>query len=191
MPPKVKFTKEQILSAAVDIVRERGASALTTRAIGERLGCSVAPVFSVFDNMENLYKEVVNRAKSIYRDYIDSGLTQKLPFKGAGLKYIEFAKKESNLFKLLFMSDVRAKFDAFMLLDDNNSKIIGALMSSWSLDEVTARDLHKNIMLFTHGIAVLCATNSCDFSDEEISNRLTFAFMSMLKEVKGTNGNRN
>lgn len=191
MPPKVKFTKEQILSAAVDIVRERGASALTTRAIGERLGCSVAPVFSVFENTDNLFKEVVKRAKKIYRDFIDSGLTQSLPFKGAGLKYIEFAKKESNLFKLLFMADVSVNLDAFMLMDDNNSKIVGALMSSWSLDEPTARDLHKNIMLFTHGIAVLCATHSCDFSDEEISDRLSFAFKSMLKEVKSLNGNSN
>ncbi len=39
-------------------------------------------------------------------------------------------------------------------------------------------------MIYTHGIAVLCATDSCCFTDEEISERLTFAFKAMLKSFK-------
>lgn len=37
MPPKVKFTKEEIIQAALDLVREQGAEALTTRALGKTL----------------------------------------------------------------------------------------------------------------------------------------------------------
>ena len=185
MPPKAKFDREQIVSAATDLVRSSGMSALTARALGDKLGCSVAPIFSEFGNMDELRDEVVRQAKEIYKSYIDEGLKQALPFKGAGLKYIEFAKIEPNLFKLLFMSDYSGGLDNFMLLDDNNAKIVNALITTWKVDDGTARALHKDIMLYTHGIAVMCATNSCAFTGEEISERLTFAFMAMLKMAKG------
>ena len=129
---------------------------------------------------------MVKQAKQMYDGYIAEGLKlQPFPFKGAGLKYIEFARKEPNLFRVLYMSENRGGMDNFVLLDDNNSKIISALMNSWSLDEDTARKLHKDINIYTHGIAALCVTNSCAFTDEEISERLTFAFTAMLKQIKG------
>lgn len=185
MPPKVRFSRDKIVAAATEVVRAAGMPALTARALSEKLNSSVAPVFSEFSNMEEVRGAVVAQAKKIYESYIAEGLKNPLPFKGAGLKYIEFAKTEPNLFKVLFMSDYRVGLDNYMLMDENNAKIINALVRSWSLDIQTARELHKNIMLFTHGIAVLCATNSCAFTDGEISERLTFAFTAMLKQVKG------
>lgn len=186
MPPKVKFSRDKIIAAATEVVRAAGMPALTARALSDKLNCSVAPIFSEFENMDGVRGEVIKQAKCIYDGYIDEGLKQPLPFKGAGLKYIEFARKEPNLFRVLYMSENRGGMDSFVLLDENNSKIVGALMSSWSLDEQTARALHKDINIYTHGIAALCVTNSCAFTDEEISERLTFAFMAMLKQVKET-----
>lgn len=184
MPPKQRYTREQILSAATEVVRAAGMPALTARALSNKLHCSVAPIFSVFDSMENLANEVIKQIKSIYAEYIKEGLTQPLPFKGAGLKFIEFAKNEPNFFRVLFMSENDKGLDDFMLLDENNGLIEGALESYWGLDEATARKLHKDVMIYTYGIAAMCATNSCLFTDEEISERLTFAFMAMLKKVK-------
>lgn len=40
MPPKFKFTEDEIVSEALELVRTRGAKALTARALAERLGCS-------------------------------------------------------------------------------------------------------------------------------------------------------
>lgn len=184
MPPKPKYKRNEIINGALQLVREEGMSALTARALSERLNCSVAPIFSEFKNMEELKNEVMRSAKDIYDGYIKEGLKYSLPFKGAGLKYIEFAQREPNLFRLLFMSESCAGLDNFMLLDENNAKIVGALQSSWGIDIYTARSLHKDIFLYTHGIAVMCATNSCSFTDEEISDRLTFAFTAMLKLFK-------
>ena len=185
MPPKVKFSRERIIAAATEVVRAAGMPALTARALSDKLNCSVVPIFSVFENMEEVRGEVVKQAKHIYDGYINEGLKQSLPFKGAGLKYIEFAKNEPNLFRVLFMSDYRVGLDSFMLLDENNAKIVGALKYSWGVDDEKANALHKDIMIYTHGIAVLCATNSCAFTDDEISRRLTFAFTAMLKQIKG------
>ena len=41
MPPKPKFTREEIVAAALDIVRERGLKGLTARDLGARLGADV------------------------------------------------------------------------------------------------------------------------------------------------------
>lgn len=41
MPPKAKFTREEIIAAGLDLVREEGFSALTARGLGARLGLSL------------------------------------------------------------------------------------------------------------------------------------------------------
>lgn len=46
MPPKPKFTKDEIALAALDIVKKDGVSALTARELGKRLGSSSCPVFT-------------------------------------------------------------------------------------------------------------------------------------------------
>ena len=48
MPPKAKFTREEIVEAAFSIVKADGFEALTSRALGTRLGSSARPIFTVF-----------------------------------------------------------------------------------------------------------------------------------------------
>ena len=48
MPPKAKFTKAEIIEAALNIVRADGYEALTSRALGTYLGSSARPIFTVF-----------------------------------------------------------------------------------------------------------------------------------------------
>ncbi len=185
MPPKVKYSKEQIVEAGLELLRRDGEDAFTARGVAAYLGCSVAPIFSVFENMDDLKSAVIAKAKAAYDLYIAEGLKVKLPFKGVGMQYIRFAKEEPNLFRLLFMSEYNVNnIDSFIRLDENNEKIISALCDSWHVDVYTARELHNNIFFFTHGIAVLCATNACVLTEEEISQRLTTAFTALLKEAK-------
>ena len=51
MPSKAKFTKEEIVKAALNIVRTDGFEALTSRALGIQLGSSARPIFTVFKNI--------------------------------------------------------------------------------------------------------------------------------------------
>ena len=67
MPPKVKVTKEAIINAAMDIVRENGAAALNARAVAARLDCSTQPIFSNYNNMEELRADVIARPISCTR----------------------------------------------------------------------------------------------------------------------------
>ena len=67
MPPKCKFTKEEIIQAAFEMVRTEGFSELTARALGGRLGSSPKPIFSIFTSMEEVQEEVIGAAKRLYR----------------------------------------------------------------------------------------------------------------------------
>ena len=54
MPPKAKFTKEQITHVALELVRADGISGLTARTLASKLGSSSCPIFTVFENMEEV-----------------------------------------------------------------------------------------------------------------------------------------
>ena len=47
MPPKAKYTKQEIIEAAVGITREKGINAVTAREVGAALGVSSRPLFTL------------------------------------------------------------------------------------------------------------------------------------------------
>ncbi|MBQ9599212.1 MAG: TetR family transcriptional regulator, partial [Clostridia bacterium] len=51
MPPRTKFTMEEIVEAAVKITRENGISAVTAREVGATLGVSSRPLFTYFETV--------------------------------------------------------------------------------------------------------------------------------------------
>ena len=70
MAPKVKITKEEIVRAAVEIVRKHGAQEINARTVAAELNCSTQPVFSNFATMEALRLAVVEKADAICAAYI-------------------------------------------------------------------------------------------------------------------------
>lgn len=188
MPPKCKFTKEEIIRAALDLTREEGIDALTARALGAKLGSSPKPIFTVFENMEAVQGEVRKAAKALYAEYIQVGLHQELAFKGVGTQYILFAINEPKLFQLLFMSEQPQKPSVagiLPIIDESYDKILQSVQNGYGLGEKDAENLYRHLWIYTHGIAVLCATNMCSFTAEEISGMMTEVCRSLLKEIKG------
>lgn len=105
MPPKAKFTREEIVNAGLSIVRKRGMGAVTARELGMELGSSARPVFTVFQSMEEVQEEIVRAAKDVYNRCVKQGLSQEMAFKSVGMEYIGFARREPQLFRLLFMRE--------------------------------------------------------------------------------------
>ncbi|HAL62853.1 MAG TPA: TetR/AcrR family transcriptional regulator, partial [Clostridiales bacterium] len=104
MPPKVKFTANEIIEAAVKITRVKGIDAVTAREVGRALGVSSRPLFTYFDTVEELKREVYLFAKNLYKEYVKDGLKAEIPFLGVGQQYLRFAKDEPNLYKYLFLT---------------------------------------------------------------------------------------
>lgn len=187
MPPKAKFTREEIITAALSIIRENGVDALTARELGARLGSSARPVFTVFEGMQEVLYEAIKEAKAIYRSYVERGLLEVPAFKGVGMEYIRFAREEAKLFQLLFMTekeDVPEFISVLPTIEDSFEEILGSVRNSYQLNEEDALKLYQHLWIYTHGIATLCATKVCTFSAEEISEMLTEVCTSILKEIK-------
>lgn len=187
MPPKAKFSREEIIDAAINIVREDGFDALTSRALGTKLGSSARPIFTVFQNMEEVQQEVIITAKQKYREYISKGLSQDLAFKGVGMEYILFSINESKLFQLLFMkeqSQIPDLTGVLPLIDDSYEQILRSIQSGYEIDKSSAEILYRHLWIYTHGIATLCATNMCRFTDEEVSSMIRQVCISILKSIK-------
>lgn len=70
MPPKPKYTKEEIVTAAFELVREAGSDALTAREVGKRLSTSSSPIFTVFRDMDELREAVRTMAKARFDAYM-------------------------------------------------------------------------------------------------------------------------
>ena len=190
MPPKAKFTKDEIIEAAVGIVREEGFSALTARVLGARLGSSARPVFTVFQGMEEVQQAVIRRAKEIYGEYVEEGLSDHIPFRGVGTQYILFSIREPKLFQLLFMKEQKKMPElsgVLPLIDDNYGKILLSIEQSYGLKGPSAERLYRHMWFYSHGIAALCATGMCRFTGEEIKGMLAEAGKGILKNMKGEN----
>ncbi len=190
MSPKCKFTREEIIKAALDLTREEGINAVTARALGAKLASSSKPIFSVFENMEEVQAEVLKAAKALYAEYIQKGLKQEIAFKGVGTQYILFALNEPKLFQLLFMTEQPQKPSVSGILpviDENYPLILASVQNGYGLDRNAAEKLYRHLWIYSHGIAVLCATNLCSFTAEEIGQMMTEVFKGLLKEINEKN----
>lgn len=156
MPPKAKFTREEIIAAALDIVKTDGFEALTSRVLGTRLGSSARPIFTVFQSMDEVQQAVIESAKALYKEYVDQGLMWEHPFKGV-----------------------------LPLIEESYEEILLSIQNDYGINEPLAEKLYHHLWIYTHGIATLCATKMCRFTGEEISNMITEVCMSILKNMKG------
>lgn len=188
MPPKAKFTREQITEAAFAIVRQEGMEGLTARVLGKALNSSACPVFTVFKNMEEVQEAAKDAAKALYAGYIRKGLEETPAFKGVGTQYIRFAIEEPKLFRMLFMSEQPeqpAIAAVLPVIDENYRQILASVQNGYAVSEGDAEKLYRHLWIYSHGIAVLCATKLCAFTADEISGMMTEIFIGLLKEIKG------
>ena len=178
MPPKFKFTREEITGAALNLTRSQGPDGLTVRALAEVLGSSVKPIFGLFKNMEEVQDAVLVAAQDLYQRTLaeDMAAGKYPPYKASGMGYIRFAREEKELFKLLFMSDRKGQpVKPGKELD----VILPIIMRNTGLDRERAERFHLEMWIFVHGIASMIATSYLDWEMETVSDVLTDAYLGL------------
>jgi len=58
MARKCAYTKEMILEAAIKLFKKEGSDAVTAKNIAKELGCSVAPIYSVYMSLDDLKRDL-------------------------------------------------------------------------------------------------------------------------------------
>lgn len=186
MPPRAKFSRDEIVQAALDVAREKGADAMTARDIAARLGVSTQPIFTYFRSMGEVRAAVYAEAEAYYQHYTTEGLSEKIPFLGYGVQHIRFAREEPELYRLLFLShDVSPVIEA---MRHSQSLIRPTLESLYHLTPAEADYFFRDMWLVGHSLATLVVTGGCAYTDEEIRKILSGFSLSVCRAIRQVPG---
>ena len=186
MPPKPKFTKEEIVGTAKELVREKGLSALTARELAKRLGSSPRPIFTAFRSMKEVADAVNDSVMEEFNRRLREAAKFTPAFKEVGMQMIRFANDEPNLFNMLYTKDGRQESfsGVFGQLGEMEELCIKLVMRDYGLNENEAALLFKNSWLHCYGISALCAAGIATFSEEDILKLMTEEFMGLMMLIK-------
>lgn len=183
MPPKRKFTANEIAAAALAIVKEQGVAALTARELGKRLGCSASPIFTVFQSMDEVKWAARTLALREFEAYISDYEDYTPAFKRIGTRMVSYAIREPELFKLLFLQqppqgqDFEDTIHGLGPLREISLRLI---RRDYGLSLPEANTLFEQVWVHTFGMGVLCATQVCTLSEAEINEMLGQIFGGMM-----------
>ena len=188
MPPKNKYTQEEIISAAMDTVRELSAEGLTARSLAQRLSSSPKVIFGYFKGMDEVKQKVIERAYELYLSYLNEDMSkgEYPPYKASGMAYIRFADTERELFKLLFMCD--REQSGSVDFDIEVSGFADLLSSSLGITIEEAKLFHLEMWTSVHGIATMIATDFLRLDNELISTILSDVYNGAMLRFKARKG---
>ena len=167
MPPKTTFSKEDVLQAAFSLVEKKGLKELTARNVAAKLDSSTAPVYSSYDSIELLEKEVVQQAIELVLEYARRKYTN-INFLNVGVGITKFAKEHQMLYKSLFMeqndySKILKDFEKELNNDLDKEPILA------ELSDIARKEILVKMEIFSHGLgALICVGHFNHCSDEEI-----------------------
>lgn len=98
MPPKTTITREQVESAAFELLRTEGPDAITARRIAQQLGCSTQPVYTACGSMTSVKEQVELRAEQFIGQFLQRPMADEPAYVRIGLATLRLAHDEPHLF---------------------------------------------------------------------------------------------
>lgn len=179
MPPTKRIFRQDILYAAVELVRQQGPQALSVRTLAKALHCSTQPIYSAFESMNDLLHALTAYVRETYLR-ADAG-----SYKDVALSFLHFACTEQNLFRLVYLRQRDPNETLFE--DPNQAQTIAKLAEHLELTTQIATEMHRRMQYYSYSMAVMMATGYLTFTQEEISQELTQYYriiLSYYKQVK-------
>ena len=187
--PKIKFTKNDILNAAYDVMKQNGIKHISARRIAEKFKGSTAPIYANFSTIDELKKEVIRMAEEKLNEYLYRDYTGRELF-DAAMGFIKFARDEKELFRAIFLDAAEGFSDLFdktmrvLLKEEIVLKSFPKLSFTQAKDGIERLWVH----LFGYATLVFVSTNPENETNEVIEdkiNRITDYFKEVhsLKEM--------
>ena len=166
MPAVRKVSKEQIIDAAVDVLRDDGFSAINARSVAKKLGCSTQPIYLSFRSMDELKAALTQRAIAMHTQRVRAVLRahdgSDSRYSSYGIGFVQFAAQEKQLFRWLYLEDNQfGQYQADVL----QQEIIQTIVDELGYSEETARRFHQDMIYFSYGLAILANTGHLHLSD--------------------------
>jgi len=192
MARPTSVTKEKILAAAIDIVRNGGTTALTARSLSSVLGCGVNAVFSKFGSMEGVLEAVRIEARRLFKERVGAGFSLNPPFKGFGMAFLWFAMDEPQLYKMV-MADTASATSFEEYIDTNigfKQECLDAINQSFSLEEKDAEMIYYQMVIVALGLAHTCVDGGAALSIPQVSEIFGKNVRAFLMVIRAGNDER-
>lgn len=187
MPPRAKVTREEIVRGAAALVREKGAAALTAKALAQQLHCSTQPIFWVFGNMENVRAAVREAALARFGEYLREPQERASAYLSVGLNYIRFAGEEREFFKLLFMSEDKSDI---LAAHEEMPYVLDVIGRTEHISGEDARRVYEEMWMLSHGIATMIATGTARFSEPKVRGMLMDVYRGLVGVIREKDSQR-
>jgi AcrR family transcriptional regulator len=165
MPPKVIFNKEKIIKAAFEIFKNEGIDSITARSLAAKMGCSTAPIYTCFQNIDEIKQHALDKAFATLQRYTEKKYTGNA-FLNIGVGVLCFARDYKRIYKTLFLESSRY----ISLVRELEAKSLSQINRDRSLADLNEKDLNQistKMTIFTYGLsAFLCADMLEDTSNE-------------------------
>lgn len=192
MARPVTVTKERILSAALDLVRSGGPSALTARSLCTRLDCGANAIFSSFGSIQGVRDAVRGEARKLYRKRVGDGFALNPPFKGFGVAFIWFAMDEPRLFSMIMES--RTPPASYKEYIDSHvgfkAESLSAIADTFCLHGKDAETLYYQLILVALGLASTCTGGNSPLTIPQASEILGKNVRAFLMVIRAGNDER-
>ena len=181
MPAVRKVSKEQIIDAAVDVLRDDGFSAINARSVAKKLGCSTQPIYFSFRNMEELKAALTERAIQMHTQRVRDSLRihegNDSRYSSYGMGFVKFAAEEKQLFRWLYLEGEQlGPYQNDVL----TSEVISVITEEFGYEEDVARRFHQDMVYFTYGLAILANTDHLHLTEAELREAFRREFRALI-----------
>ena len=181
MPAVRKASREQIIDAAVAVLRDDGFSAVNARSVARKLGCSTQPIYFSFQSMDELKAALSERAIRMHtrrvRDSLRAHEGNDSRYSSYGMGFVRFAAEEKQLFRWLYLEGHQlGPYQNDVLLPE----IIAVIVEEFGYSEEVARRFHQDMTYFTYGLAILANTDHLHLTEPELREAFRREFRALL-----------
>ena len=176
-----KVSKDKIIDAAIEVLRDGGFSAINARSVARRLGCSTQPIYLSFQSMEELKAALTERAIEMHtrrvRDSLRAHEGNDSRYSSYGMGFVRFAAEEKQLFRWLYLEgEQMGPYQNDILLPE----VIDVIVEEFGYSEEVARCFHQDMIYFSYGLAILANTGHLGLTETELRETFRREFRALI-----------
>ena len=181
MPAIKKVSRDEIVNAALEMLRDGGFSAVNARSVARKLGCSTQPIYFSFQNMNELKTALTERAVKMHTQCVYDSLRMHerndSRYSSYGMGFVKFAAEEKQLFRWLYLEgEQQGPYQNDVLTPE----VIEVITDEFGYTEDVARRFHQDMIYFTYGLAILANTDHLHLTETELRETFRREFRALI-----------
>lgn len=156
MPPRPKFSKEQIIDSAFHIAKTEGLDKVTIRKIADHMGSSSAPIYVNFNDVDEVKRAVIHKVVELSQQMLQEHQSGN-PFRDIGIASLKMAMEYPVLIRdfALEPNEYLKDYDQEMVRE-----LVNMMQKDPGLEDFTEEELMAILLkmrIFQTGLTLMAA----------------------------------